>query len=268
MGGAGGGPDWDYCYDPSAPLMLTGTNDNKATNLKACTGECDNDAQCSSGLKCFQRSNGEPIPGCWGKGGGPGWGYCYDPTLPILLSGTNDAKAKNLKACTGECDNDGQCSSGLKCFQRSHGEPIPGCTGAGGGPDWDYCFNPRSMTAAKKARATKLFRKLDIDHNNRISSGAVYSALSQLDRNLTEEQLDYAASRHKTLDLKGFLAIYSRLELDTCDAAAKAACKRLNRKKCSGRSSFCGGCAVGFTLFKKSCIVDFGGNGGTVVVHG
>merc|ERR1712048_1523277 len=137
--GAGGGPDWDYCYDPSAPLMLTGTNDNKATNLKACTGECDNDGQCAYGLKCFQRSNGEPIPGCWGKGKGPGWDYCYDPTLPILLSGTNDGNAKNLKACTGECDNDGQCSSGLKCFQRSHGEPIPGCTGAGGGPDWDYC---------------------------------------------------------------------------------------------------------------------------------
>ena len=64
----------------SAPLLLTGTNDNKATNLKACTGECDNDAQCSYGLKCFQRSHGEPIPGCWGKGKGPGWDYCYDPT--------------------------------------------------------------------------------------------------------------------------------------------------------------------------------------------
>ena len=69
----------------SAPLLLTGTNDNKAKNLKACTGECDNDAQCSYGLKCFQRTHGEPIPGCWGKGGGPGWDYCYDPTRTSLL---------------------------------------------------------------------------------------------------------------------------------------------------------------------------------------
>ena len=59
-----------------------------------------------------------------------------------MLSGKNDGKAKNLKACTGECDNDGQCASGLKCFQRSHGEPIPGCTGKGGGPGWDYCYSP------------------------------------------------------------------------------------------------------------------------------
>ena len=50
---------------------------------------------------------------------------------PITLSGTNDPNATNLKACTGECDNDDQCRPGLKCFQRSNGEAIPGCTGAG-----------------------------------------------------------------------------------------------------------------------------------------
>ena len=60
-----------------------------------------------------------------------------------MLSGKNDGKAKNLRACTGECDGDWQCASGLKCFQRSHGEPIPGCIGRGGGADWDYCYNPR-----------------------------------------------------------------------------------------------------------------------------
>ena len=63
-------------------------------------------------------------------------------TAPVLLSGTNDAKAMNLKACTGECDGDWQCSYGLKCFQREHGEPIPGCYGKGGGANWDYCYDP------------------------------------------------------------------------------------------------------------------------------
>ena len=68
------------------------------------------------------------------------------------------------------------------------------------------------LTAEKKARATKLFRKLDVDHNDRIPSGALYSALSQLDRSLTEDQLNYAASHHKTISLKDFLSLYSRLE--------------------------------------------------------
>merc|ERR1719362_2069276 len=140
--GKGGGPFWDYCYNPSLPITLSGINDAKAKNLKACTGECDADSQCAYGLKCFQRSHGERIPGCTGKGGGPLWDYCYNPLLPIVLSGTNDNKAKNLRRCTGECDADSQCASGLKCFQRSHGEPIPGCTGKGGGADWDYCYDP------------------------------------------------------------------------------------------------------------------------------
>ena len=66
----------------------------------------------------------------------------FTNTAPVLLSGKNDGKAKNLRACTGECDADSQCASGLKCFQRSHGEPIPGCKGKGGGADWDYCYDP------------------------------------------------------------------------------------------------------------------------------
>jgi hypothetical protein len=62
-------------------------------------------------------------------------------TRPVL-SGGNDDSATNLQACTGECDSDNQCAEGLLCFQRSHGESIPGCTGAGGGADWDYCYSP------------------------------------------------------------------------------------------------------------------------------
>ena len=61
-------------------------------------------------------------------------------TAEIELSGSNDGSATGLQACTGECDNDGQCGSGLRCFQRDNGEKIPGCKGNGGGPDWDYCY--------------------------------------------------------------------------------------------------------------------------------
>jgi hypothetical protein len=81
-----------------------------------------------------------------------GSGSAAAPAL-IPLSGGNDPKAKNLKACTGECDNNAQCAAGLKCFQRQNGEDIPGCTGAGGGKDWDYCYNPALVapTAAPTA---------------------------------------------------------------------------------------------------------------------
>ena len=75
-------------------------------------------------------------------------GYTWHAGL-VKLSGVNDILATNLKACTGECDSDSQCVYGLKCFQRQHGEPIPGCFGKGGGPFWDYCYNPsrkRSFT--------------------------------------------------------------------------------------------------------------------------
>ena len=31
-----------------------------------CQGDCDEDADCMAGLVCFQRENGESIPGCAG----------------------------------------------------------------------------------------------------------------------------------------------------------------------------------------------------------
>jgi hypothetical protein len=59
-------------------------------------------------------------------------------TPAVATSGANYTAAKNLAACTGECDSDADCATGLKCFQRDNGEPIPGCdvsTAPGG--DWD-----------------------------------------------------------------------------------------------------------------------------------
>ena len=64
--------------------------------------------------------------------------------LKIDLNGVNDGSAKNLQRCSGECDSDSQCAAGLKCFQRSHNEPIPGCNNHPGGTlgNWDYCYDP------------------------------------------------------------------------------------------------------------------------------
>jgi len=57
---------------------LSGTNDGNAKNLQACIGECDADSQCAAGLKCFQRDNLTPVPGCKGAGT-KNWDYCYKP---------------------------------------------------------------------------------------------------------------------------------------------------------------------------------------------
>merc|ERR1711981_650859 len=75
------------------------------------------------------------------------------------LSGGNSGSAKNLKACTGECDSDAQCAKGLKCFQRSKGEKIPGCKGNGGGKDWDYCYDPK--TEVKKPKKVVAYQVPD-----------------------------------------------------------------------------------------------------------
>lgn len=130
---------WEECQIEAQPY-LGGPNDSNARNLRACWGECDGDYQCADGLKCFQRDGYLPIPGCRGRGT-KDWDYCYDPSGSIELSGGNDDKAKNLKACTGDCDSDDQCASGLMCFQRDGYETIPGCTGKGQKGS-DYCYDP------------------------------------------------------------------------------------------------------------------------------
>ena len=63
-------------------IPLSGGNNNSATNLQACTGECDSDGQCATGLICFQRDNNEAIPGCM-SAGEAGYDYCYDPALAV-----------------------------------------------------------------------------------------------------------------------------------------------------------------------------------------
>ena len=77
----------DGCV-PSSPYYLglkvkEGKNDkwNPDTNLNKlgmCEGDCDKDSDCETGMKCFQRSNKTPVPGC-ASGGSDDWthaDYC------------------------------------------------------------------------------------------------------------------------------------------------------------------------------------------------
>merc|ERR1719424_2722323 len=72
-------------------ILLSGSNDGNAGNLQTCRGECDLDSQCAAGLACFQRENGETIPGCHGDGGGRNWDYCYQE--PELLNPPETARS-------------------------------------------------------------------------------------------------------------------------------------------------------------------------------
>merc|ERR1711971_1229786 len=73
------------------------------------------------------------------------WDPTPAPTPPISLAdvGNNGSpsSAFPLGLCEGDCDNDGECAPGLKCFQRSALQPVPGCEGLGKS-NWDYCYDP------------------------------------------------------------------------------------------------------------------------------
>ena len=48
-----------------------------------CEGDCDSDDDCEGDLKCFQRSDSGPVPGCAGNGGSLDMNkqdICYDPS--------------------------------------------------------------------------------------------------------------------------------------------------------------------------------------------
>ena len=58
----------------------------------------------------------------------------------------------------------------------------------------------KALTPAQKSQAQTEFKKWDHDHNGKLTSGAVYGALSALDKKLTEAQLQKAAGHDKVLN--------------------------------------------------------------------
>jgi cullin-associated NEDD8-dissociated protein 1 len=56
-------------------------------------------------------------------------------------SGCTNGRMSKCPACTGDCDSDSDCNSGLICFQRDGTAPVPGCNAGGRGDthDVDYC---------------------------------------------------------------------------------------------------------------------------------
>jgi hypothetical protein len=110
--------------------------------LGLCEGDCDSDADCASGLRCFERDGLAAVPGCSGSGSS-GWDYC----VPIAVQDHNiDGDGGPYGKCGGDCDGNSDCQSGYECFQRDEGDAVPGCTG--GFEGWDYCVLTSASAAA------------------------------------------------------------------------------------------------------------------------
>jgi hypothetical protein len=54
--------------------------------LGECQGDCDTDAECQSGLVCFQRTADEAVPGCTGTAR-TGIDFCYNPNAAATQTG-------------------------------------------------------------------------------------------------------------------------------------------------------------------------------------
>lgn len=160
-----------YCYDPakwiSKNLTFRGERACASSNpCQVCQGRCYYDKDCEGELKCWPRSKQEAVPGCIGLGVS-GVGYCYDPAswastkMTIRAGGIRKkgrgcgvkwpnskygACAFTCQTCQGDCDADIDCVAGLKCFQRTAREAVPGCTSGGDGDvhGVDFCYDPSS----------------------------------------------------------------------------------------------------------------------------
>jgi len=147
--------------------------------LYECGGSCTK-SSCREGLICFERSakDGKKVPGCKGNAyrnnnycikapsdvpsASPSMDPSSDPSVtptstpsdnpssePTCYGGSNTGQLEELhpnsscplEECAGDCDEDTDCVSGLKCFQRSMDDTrkVPDCKGS---PmlDIDYCI--------------------------------------------------------------------------------------------------------------------------------
>ena len=169
-------------------ITLSGGNDNSATNLQACTGECDADSQCAAGLTCFQRSNDEAIPGCSGSGSptaGADWDYCFTPDAAPgqeaqAFSTFASTKIKSLVVAGADRDY------ALPCPETGTGCLSPSCPDLGERPA-DAAHNVDAITfaaaratAAHYAASSDPWTVLDFD-----GIGALVDACTDVDMYLT-----------------------------------------------------------------------------------
>ena len=131
----------------AAETKLSGSNLGKNTvegSLQACIGECDKDEDCATGLLCFQRSNGEDIPGCTGDGGGDNWCVLSSLSLRSLYN-SNFPVAFQLTRFLLFRDY---------CYDPDYESPTPSLTHS----PTAYYFNPLTWHATPPPTSLKVAR--------------------------------------------------------------------------------------------------------------
>lgn len=113
-------------------------------------GDCDSDSDCAGELRCFQREHSEAVPGVKTgvqTGISGHFDVCYDiqdivwAYSPDANIGTGCTPTAPCAIGGADCDVDGDCYSGLTCFQRELGERVPGvCTLSGTPRNHDVCI--------------------------------------------------------------------------------------------------------------------------------
>lgn len=75
---------------PPSALKLRAASEEAGSDMARCEGDCNADGECGAGLKCFQRSAFEAVPGCivGGEGDKEGIDYCSATCPPLTIGGT------------------------------------------------------------------------------------------------------------------------------------------------------------------------------------
>ncbi len=73
-------------------------------------------------------------------------------------------------------------------------------------------FADAALTQDQQNNAKAVFNKLDSDDSGSLTSGGVYGALEQLDKDLTENELQKAAGHGQEVSLDEFMKIYAKIE--------------------------------------------------------
>lgn len=81
---------------------------NANNRCESCQGDCNSDADCANGLKCFQRSVSETVPGCAVGGAGDiiGYDYCFEAIPVTVTIGSSDDTEKCVDSDPVLCNTD------------------------------------------------------------------------------------------------------------------------------------------------------------------
>jgi len=114
--------------------------------LGECEGDCDENFDCDTGLKCFHRSSQYVAPPGCKKGGTWSYDFCVKNEHLTHRGGSPDTSVVKLGECEGDCDFDRDCGEGLECYHRDSSDDVPpGCNKGGPGDvaTFDYCVKKK-----------------------------------------------------------------------------------------------------------------------------